>query len=153
MSETLATTLQTGHVGLNVSDLQRSKAFYQEVFGLELHGESLEPGRRYAFLRDSERLVLTLWEQAEGRFPADRPGLHHLSFQVPDLDSVKAMEARAHSIGARMIYDGPVPHSEGSASGGVFFEDPDGIRLEVYAPGGLKGRGAPTCGTPSCGFF
>ena len=28
--------LQTGHVGLNVSDLDRSKGFYQQVFGFEV---------------------------------------------------------------------------------------------------------------------
>ncbi len=41
------------------------------------------------------------------------------------------------------IYDGIVPHAEGAQSGGIFFEDPDGIRLEIYAPNGAADHGAP----------
>ena len=33
----------TGHVGLNVSDLDRSKQFYREVFGFQVAGESQDP--------------------------------------------------------------------------------------------------------------
>ncbi|MDT7621581.1 MAG: lactoylglutathione lyase, partial [Pseudonocardiales bacterium] len=39
-------------------------------------------------------------------------------------------------------------------SGGVFFTDPDGIRLEVYTPSGLAGKDAAPVGeAPTCGFF
>jgi catechol 2,3-dioxygenase-like lactoylglutathione lyase family enzyme len=79
MSTTLASqTLQTGHVGLNVSDLARSRRFYQEVFGFAVTDESERDGRRYVFLSDGQRLVLTLWAQSEGHFATDRPGLQHL---------------------------------------------------------------------------
>jgi catechol 2,3-dioxygenase-like lactoylglutathione lyase family enzyme len=47
--------LQTGHVGLNVSDLDRSKAFYQNVFGFEAMGESRTKDRRYLLLDDGYR--------------------------------------------------------------------------------------------------
>lgn len=40
------------------------------------------------------------------------------------------------------------PHAEGAQSGGVFFEDPDGIRLEIYAPNGAGDQTAPTPGAP-----
>jgi lactoylglutathione lyase len=51
-----------------------------------------------------------------------------------------------------MHHDGVVAHAEGSASGGVFFTDPDGIRLEIYAPTGSEGH-APHQDGPTCGFF
>jgi hypothetical protein len=35
----------------------------------------------------------------------------------------------------------------------VFFTDPDGIRLEVYAPTGADVIAAPVSGAPTCGFF
>ncbi len=38
MATVSAQQLQTGHVGLNVSDLGRSKNFYQDVFGFQLMG-------------------------------------------------------------------------------------------------------------------
>jgi catechol 2,3-dioxygenase-like lactoylglutathione lyase family enzyme len=147
------TTFSTGHVGLNVSDLRRSRDFYAAVFGFAVQGESDRDGRRYAFLGDDERLVLTLWQQSDGTFPTDRPGLHHLSFEVADLDAVRAAEQRVRALGARLHHDGVVPHGEGAGSGGIFFEDPDGIRLEIYAPAGDERLpSAPTDG-PTCGFF
>jgi hypothetical protein len=35
----------------------------------------------------------------------------------------------------------------------VFFTDPDGTRLEVYAPSGAEGATAPAGAAPTCGFF
>lgn len=145
--------LQTGHVGLNVSDLDRSKEFYRNVFGFEVMGESREEGRRFVFLSEGPTLVLTLWQQGEGRFEKRRPGLHHLSFQVGTIEDVKKVEERLRALQVPFIYDGIVPHAEGSQSAGVFFEDPDGIRLEIYAPTGAGDRAAPSPGAPSCGFF
>jgi len=146
-------TLQTGHIGLNVSDLARSQRFYQEVFGFELGASSREAGRQFAFLTRDGTLVLTLWQQSEGRFDAGRPGLHHLSFQVGSVDEVRAYEVRARALGARFFHDGIVSHGEGADSGGVFFADPDGIRLEVFSPTGASGGTAPPAGAPTCGFF
>ncbi|MEJ7713531.1 MAG: VOC family protein [Pyrinomonadaceae bacterium] len=144
---------QTGHVGLNVSDIARSKKFYQEVFGFQIAAESDETGRRFVFLGDGNKLVLTLWQQSEGRFNKAQPGLHHLSFQVASIEEVKEAETRLRAQGAKFLHDGIVLHGEGTQSGGVFFEDPDGIRLEIYAPIGALERKAPTPGAPSCGFF
>ncbi|MFI9844408.1 VOC family protein [Nonomuraea sp. NPDC051941] len=146
-------SFQTGHVGLNVTDLDKSKEFYTRVFGFTVAGESQEDGRRYAFLTQDGTLVLTLWQQSAGRFEADRPGLHHLSFQVADLDAVRRAETVIREIGATLFHDGVVPHREGASSGGVFFADPDGIRLEIFAPDGAGDRPAPSSDAPTCGFF
>jgi catechol 2,3-dioxygenase-like lactoylglutathione lyase family enzyme len=146
-------SLQTGHVGLNVSDIDRSKRFYQDVFGFEVIRESQQDDRRFAFLGDGSKLLLTLWQQSSGRFEKARPGLHHLSFQVDSIDEVKEAEARLRSLKVPLIYDGIVPHAEGAQSGGIFFEDPDGMRLEIYSPTGAGEHQAPTGDAPSCGFF
>lgn len=144
---------QTGHIGLNVSQLERSRDFYVKVFDFEVGGESLNEGRRYAFLKKDDKLVLTLWEQSAGQFETTRPGLHHLSFQVDSLQDVEQVEQRVRQLGSTLIYDGIVPHSEGAHSGGLFFQDPDGIRLEVFTPTGVDVKTAPTADGPSCGFF
>ena len=146
-------TLQTGHVGLNVTDLARSQAFYRQVFGFVVMHESQEVGREFVFLGEGERLVLTLWQQSAGAFSPDAPGLHHLSFQVDSMAAVQEAERRLRALDARFLYEGVVPHAEGGQSGGIFFADPDGIRLEIYAPAGVGEQSAPTPGAPSCGFF
>lgn len=146
--------LATGHVGLNVTDLDRSVDFYVSVLGLTVRGLSDEQHHRYAFLGDGTRTLLTLWQQSSDRFADDRPGLHHLAFQVDTIGDVEAVEQRVRTLGAELIYDSIVPHREGSADGGLYFRDPDGTRLEVYALTGADGHGrAPAGDSPSCGFF
>ena len=143
--------LSAGHVGINVTNLDRSRDFYTSVLNLRQTGGSDDAGRRYAFLSDDQRIVLTLWEQSKGRFSNATPGLHHLSFQVPSIDDVRAAEERLRARGAKFVYDGIVPHAAGRDSGGIFFEDPDGTRLEIFTTSGAAGKVHRD--GPACGFF
>ncbi|WP_424217496.1 VOC family protein (plasmid) [Streptomyces sp. BI20] len=146
-------TLRTGHIGLNVTDVDRSAAFYQRVLGLDPLGEGEDGDRRWTFLGHDSELVLALWQQASGRFPTELAGLHHLSFQVDSRAEVDAAEEVLRALGAEFAYEGVVPHGEGAVSGGLFFTDPDGIRLEIYAPTGADTAPAPVPTAPTCGFF
>ena len=148
-----APQLATGHIGLNVTDLTRSVAFYRRAFGFEQLGASSEGEHRYAFLGLDGKLQLTLWQQSDGEFSAKTPGLHHLSFQVDTVEQVQAVEAVLKTMAVTFAYDGVVAHGEGAGSGGIFFTDPDGIRLEVYAPNGADAAPAPSGSAPTCGFF
>lgn len=154
--------LRTGHVGLNVTDLARSRGFYVEVFGLEVLGESTQDGRGFAFLGHAEvasddfldKLAITLWEQSSGAFSTAAPGLHHLAFHVDSVEEVERIRDRVRGVGAELLYDGEiVPHSADFESGGFFFLDPDGLRLEVCAPSGVARERAVAGSAPSCGFF
>ncbi len=145
-------SLRTGHVGLNITELDRSIAFYQNVLGFDLLHRSDTPGRRFAFLGQGGELTLTLWQQSDGAFAERQPGLHHLAFEVPSVADVEAAEQRLQALGVEFQYEGIVPHAEGSDSGGIFFRDPDGIRLEVYTPSGVRAHAA-VCDGPACGFF
>ena len=151
-------TLRTGHIGLNVTDLDRSLAFYRDVLGFTALAEGKEEGRRYAFLGDGDTLVLTLWQQAGQPYGPDRAGLHHLAFEADSIERVREYEEALRAYGADFAHEGVVAHREGAGSGGIFFHDPDGTRLEVYAPSGAEGAPvpsatAPTAGAPTCGFF
>lgn len=145
--------LQTGHIGLNVTDVARSTAFYRRVLGFEVISQQTEDDRRFAFLGIDGTVMVTLWQQSSGTFGADRPGLHHLAFQAPDIAAVRQAEAAVRELGAELFHDGVVPHGEGASSGGIFFSDPDGVRLEIYAPSGADVAPAPTADAPTCGFF
>ncbi|MDZ4770168.1 MAG: VOC family protein [Chloroflexota bacterium] len=147
----VATTLKVGHVGINVRDLARSLAFYQDVFGLQMVGEGTEPDRRFAFLGDGQGVTVTLWQQSDSAFAPRSAGLHHLAFQVANVEAIQAVYEKLKAKNVRFLHDGIVGHAEGAASGGIYFEDPDGVRLEIYAPTGLS-EYAPAEGV-SCGFF
>ncbi|MET9648978.1 VOC family protein [Streptomyces sp. NPDC006460] len=146
-------TLRTGHIGLNVTDLERSLGFYRDVLGFEPLAEGKEEGSRFALLGQGGQLVLTLWQQADGAYDSGRPGLHHLAFEAESIEQVRAAETALKARDVSFAYEGVVAHREGSDSGGIFFHDPDGIRLEIFTPSGAEGAQAPSGAAPTCGFF
>lgn len=150
---TTTAALRTGHVGLNVTDLERSLAFYRDALGFGLLGEGKEDGRRFAFLGRDGDLVLTLWQQADDPYAPRAAGLHHLAFSAGAIEEVRAYEERLRGLGVDFAYEGVVAHREGAASGGIFFHDPDGTRLEISVPTGAEGAPAPGESAPTCGFF
>ncbi|WP_030710789.1 VOC family protein [Streptomyces sp. NRRL F-2580] len=150
---TAISTLRTGHVGLNVTDLDRSLAFYRDALDFRVLGEGKEQDRRFAFLGQDGELVLTLWQQADGVYAPTAAGLHHLAFSAGTIEQVRAYEARLRDLGVAFAYEGVVAHREGAASGGIFFHDPDGTRLEISVPAGAEGAPAPVESAPTCGFF
>ncbi|WP_330330434.1 VOC family protein [Streptomyces sp. NBC_00536] len=150
---TAISTLRTGHIGLNVTDLDRSLGFYRDALGFAQLGEGKEADRRFAFLGQDGVLVLTLWEQATGPFAPAAAGLHHLALQAETVEEVRAYEERLRALGVEFAYEGLVAHGEGAASGGIFFHDPDGTRLEISVPAGAEDAPAPVTGAPTCGFF
>lgn len=144
---------RTGHIGLNVTDLDRSLAFYRDVLGFPVLAEGKEDERRYAFLGDGPRPLITLWQQAGEAYDTGRAGLHHLALEVDTVDQVRQYETALRAYGVTFAYEGVVAHREGSASGGIFFHDPDGTRLEISAPSGAEGAPVPDATAPTCGFF
>src|SRR4051794_23302158 len=131
-------TLRTGHLGLNVTDLDRSLAFYRDVLGFSLMGEGKEEDRRYAFLGTDGQIMPTRRQQGRGADNKSRLGLLRLALGVETVERVKAYEAALRGCGVEFAYEGVVAHREGSASGGIFFHDPDGTRLEIYTPSGVE---------------
>ncbi|MER7758251.1 VOC family protein [Streptomyces sp. NPDC097619] len=148
-----APALAPGHTGLNVTDLERSLAFYRDVLGFAELGRGDEEGRRFAFLGQGGALVLTLWEQAAGPFSPTAAGLHHLAWTAGSPAEVRVFEERLRAYGAAFAHEGIVAHAEGAASGGIFFHDPDGTRLEISVPAGAESAPAPSGAAPTCGFF
>ncbi|MFJ1971371.1 VOC family protein [Streptomyces sp. NPDC087903] len=146
-------TLRTGHIGLNVTDLDRSLAFYRDVLGFGVISEGKDEDRRYAFLGEDGRPVLTLWQQARGSYDSGGAGLHHLALEADSIERVRHYEEALRAYGAHFAHDLVVAHREGAASGGIFFHDPDGTRLEISVPAGAEGAPAPHEDAPTCGFF
>ncbi|KFG77411.1 VOC family protein [Streptomyces mutabilis] len=150
---TATSTLRTGHIGLNVTDIDRSLTFYGQLLGFDVLGERKDEDRRFAFLGRNGELTLTLWQQADDAYAPARAGLHHLAFQVETMEQVRAAEAALTAHGVDFAYEGVVAHEEGASSGGIFFRDPDGTRLEIYAADGAEGAQAAAVEGPACGFF
>ncbi|AHM72468.1 VOC family protein [Yersinia hibernica] len=122
---------QIHHIAIIGSDYQASKKFYCDVLGFSLMSEV------YRAARDSWKADLALQGQYTIELfsfpsPAARPsrpeacGLRHLAFQVDDIEqAVRELEAAGVICEAVRIdcY---------TQSRFTFFNDPDGLPLELY---------------------
>lgn len=126
-------TIGIDHVYLSVSDFRRSEAFYDAVmepmgFKKGTFPIAGEPHCHY-YNRDFQ---ISIRPARPGRRPHDpyAGGLHHLCLRVADAAAVDAAARELSSLGIAL--DGPRLCPEyGADYYAVFFEDPDGIRLEL----------------------
>jgi glyoxylase I family protein len=130
------------HVRLTVTDIARSRAFYDSVFGFSVafeapHADADESTRQQlAFLFGGLIYsypggLLGLRPVAPGNdaFDEDRVGLDHLSFAVSSRSDIEEAASVLDGLG--------VPHGGVKDIGSGFileFRDPDNIALEIYAP-------------------
>ncbi|PMJ99289.1 hypothetical protein BCU12_21025 [Vibrio sp. 10N.261.55.A7] len=119
------------HVAIICSDYQRSKAFYTDVLGLSIIAEN------YRESRDSYKLDLALPNGGQIELfsfpnPPERPsrpeaqGLRHLAFVT---DSVEAAVSELNALGVEVE---PIRIDEFTGKKFTFFQDPDGLPLELY---------------------
>lgn len=119
-----------GHVVLQVSDLERSLIFYTRVLGFkvtELYSEDQQPGG-FAFLRcHTDHHSIALAGSAMRR--SQHAELHHVAFEVGNLDEVFAARERLREHGATITFEG---RRRAGCQIAVEFLDPDGHCLEIY---------------------
>jgi methylmalonyl-CoA epimerase len=154
------------HVGIAVSDLQASLAFFKDVLGLHVESsETIASQRvRATFLNTGqstlEMLEATAPDSPIARFTGKRgPGVHHVALRV---DDIEAALAHLKSRGIRLIDDTPRPGAEGalvafihpSASHGVLVElKQPAPKVEMFTKVGRHTLGSVELVTLSDGFL
>lgn len=119
------------HIAIICSDYEKSKEFYVNKLGLEILAEV------YRKERDSYKLDLALnseyiIELFSFPNPPVRPsrpearGLRHLAFMVENVEKVKS------ELESKGIDSEPIRIDEFTGKKFTFFEDPDGLPLEIY---------------------
>jgi lactoylglutathione lyase len=127
------------HLGHCVTDLARSRRFYEELLGFEVERELHPPddpsstllrlpkplGMTALYLR-RDGLVLELLHFAGGTKPArdrvmNEPGLTHISLSVDDVEGVCG---QVPAYGGEVLADTDIGF-------GIFIRDPDGQMIEL----------------------
>jgi catechol-2,3-dioxygenase len=108
------------HVALAVSDLDRAESFYSEVLGLERVIPEWDPPRVMA----SEGSGIALFPEQDDSLRDTPPRILHVAFRVDR----EAFEAAQTELSERGI---DTSFSDHGASHSIYFEDPDGHRLEL----------------------
>lgn len=132
-------TSRYSHIRLTVTDIERSRRFYESVFGWPVAAE-VPPDAdasirdRFAFLFGGVLYqvgdqIFGLRPAATDRFDEDRVGLDHVSFAVDSLDD---LEEAAIMLDQQGVAHGPIKDiGEGFI---LEFRDPDNIALELMTP-------------------
>jgi len=129
-----------GHVDLVCRDLDRSLAFYAQVFGpLGLAEPFLVAGERsedihYLRFPGTGTGSLGLRQAFEEQeFLLYAPGLHHFSFAVESREDVDGVHERVVAAGGDGLHPPRLWPEYHPVYYATFFLDPDGFRLEVAA--------------------
>ena len=131
------------HVRITVTDIARSKAFYDQVFGwptaVDQSASADEPGVK----QDPQQFYGgTVYQTPQGAlfglrpvgseaFDADRTGLDHVSFAVA---STSDLASAAEALDGAGIPHGEVMELADAGMAILSFQDPDDINIELTAP-------------------
>jgi glyoxylase I family protein len=123
------------HVALTVTDLERSRPFYESLIGSPpVIDEDTGPFHHVVWLLGGQTLVgIHKFPDPHGSEPFDerRPGLDHVAFACADRGELEQWETKLNELG--VANGGIVDAPYGS---GLSFRDPDNIALEFFAPPG-----------------
>ncbi|MDA0120810.1 SMU1112c/YaeR family gloxylase I-like metalloprotein [Vibrio sp. T11.5] len=119
------------HVAIICSNYSVSKQFYTQIMGFDILAENYRQARHsYKLdlaLPDGSQLELFSFPDAPERpsFP-EAQGLRHLAFEVGSVAEVKQyLESKGVDVE-------PVRIDEFTGKAFTFFQDPDGLPLEIY---------------------
>ena len=118
---------KVGHVVLNVKDVDASIKFYTEALGMELMTHNTE--RQMAFLSfGSQHHDIAVCKASVGSEQGGL-GLNHIAMQIEGgLEELRHLYTRLLNAGAEIQRT-----TEHSTTLSVYFSDPDGNRLEIFA--------------------
>lgn len=121
------------HIEIYVSDLNKSKAFYKELFEFlefELYQE-WEEG--FSYIKDGFYIVFvqTKEKYLSNGYNRCNIGLNHLAFKCNSKKKIDELREVFIKKGVSLLYDEKFPFAGGNDYYALYFEDPDRIKLEI----------------------
>lgn len=125
------------HLELYVRDLERSSEFWGWVLA-ELGYEPFQEwdeGISWRPVGEPDGTYVALVLAPDGAADLDRRsvGLNHVAFRGSSREQVDRLTDELHRRDERVLYTDRHPYAGGADHYAVFFEDPDGLKVEVVA--------------------
>ena len=117
------------HVTLTVSDVQKTRKFYEDLFETEI---AMDNKKSFSLLKVSIPCWFTQWgkQYPNDRFDEKRVGLDHIAFKLETLEELGKVVTRLKELGVETAglqrFAGKYPY--------VAFRDPDNIQTEFFIP-------------------
>jgi catechol 2,3-dioxygenase-like lactoylglutathione lyase family enzyme len=146
---------RANHVGIVVSNLDRSIAFYEALTGKKISNRDQIGGERMARVQGLEKTLIRYanlhldnlnidlleYEQPEptqARYNNNQISAMHLCFEVDDITQAvqRLKEAGIALSGEPMVFEEADGLQSGFGTAVAYFDDPDGTHLEVIVPQG-----------------
>lgn len=139
----LVTSSGFAHVRITVTDIARSKAFYDQVFGwpaaIDQSGQVEDPRRDGApenfyggtVYQTPQGTLFGLRPVGTAAFDSEHTGLDHVSFAV---ESRAELERAAAAMSEAGIAHGDILDLTDAGLAILSFQDPDDINVELTAP-------------------
>jgi len=117
------------HVALKVTDVVRSKKFYQEMLGMDI---VWEPDPQNVYLSSGCDNIAIHEVAADYAVNAAERQLDHIGFVVETIELVQELEKKFIDHGVKIVHPFKI-HRDGSAS--FYCTDPDGVVIQMlYEP-------------------
>lgn len=123
--------MEVDHTAVRVSDLEATKAFYEDGLGLEFHQEfRTDDGiHNYYVTGDELETSIQFAHDPDSDEEIDPSGIVHLAILVDDVEAT--LERLTDRTGCEVLR-GPMTVDAVDARA-AFVEDPDGYEVEIYA--------------------
>ena len=123
-----------GHTAFNVTDMEKTIAFYERTFGFKRafsisHPETGKPWIEYLYAGGDQFIELFYGATEQPPYRDENAGFFHLCLQVEDIDAAwqRITEAGAPRNDA--------PKTGGDGNRQCWTHDPDGVKIELMQVG------------------
>ncbi|MBM7602117.1 lactoylglutathione lyase [Metabacillus crassostreae] len=116
------------HVGVQITEIEKSIKFYQDVVNLELIDQFIHTDGKLklAFLGLNGEIIVELIEGYNPDLPEEGK-VHHIAFKVNEIEKEKQ---RLEGLGVELIFDDITTLPNGAKY--LFFKGPDREWIEFY---------------------